>query len=103
MTPEIRKQIEWTLLPLLTDVLPHVFANGAKFHGFRAECDACAASIELPEIHGDLVPVDGNRCVLNARAKCPSCEAFCEYHYLLNAEGEMSVLPLQGPSASLTQ
>lgn len=87
---QVSPQMEWTLLPPLTDELPYTFDNGAAFNGFNAECDHCGDMIELPLIKGRMATVAGNRCVLMAAAKCPSCSGVCHYHYLLNAEGELS-------------
>ncbi|MBY5993972.1 hypothetical protein [Ferrimonas balearica] len=71
-------------------MLPYRFENGASFKGFRAECDSCGTYIELPQVHGNITPLAGNRCVVNARGRCPDCGTLCEYLYLLSAEGEMS-------------
>ncbi|ADN76596.1 hypothetical protein Fbal_2394 [Ferrimonas balearica DSM 9799] len=94
MTQLTRAQIEWTLLPPLKDVLPYRFENGASFKGFRAECDACGQSIELPQVRGRITPLAGNRCVVSARGRCLCCNAYCEYHYLLSADGTLSASPL---------
>ncbi|GAA5189746.1 hypothetical protein GCM10025772_12900 [Ferrimonas gelatinilytica] len=103
MDPETRKQIEWILMPPLMEVLPHQFENGARFKGFRALCDYCGGEIRLPQVHGGIVSLSHNRCVVNARARCPECAMHCEYHYLLDAEGEMSARRLAGPDDHLAQ
>ncbi|WP_028111768.1 hypothetical protein [Ferrimonas kyonanensis] len=103
MSTEFSHQMEWILLPPLTDALPYLFDNGTAFNGFQAQCDRCAAAIKLSAIRGQLSPLPANRMVLMAAARCDACQTVCDYHYLLDASGELSAVRLDGDSDGVSR
>ncbi|SDJ43877.1 hypothetical protein SAMN04488540_10857 [Ferrimonas sediminum] len=45
MSTEPSQQMEWILLPLLSDTLPYIFDNVIAFNGFQAQYGHCASAI----------------------------------------------------------
>ncbi|TKB47329.1 hypothetical protein FCL40_15890 [Ferrimonas sediminicola] len=97
MNTEASGQTEGMPTTPLSDSLPHHFDNGAIFHGFTAQCDACAGPIGVDQMTGSVHPLPGNRCILIAQAYCLRCGHLCHYHYLLEADGEMAATRLGSP------
>ncbi|WP_341504078.1 hypothetical protein [Gallaecimonas sp. GXIMD4217] len=93
------EQVEWSNTPPLFLQLPFTFANGLEFNGFNAQCSGCQQYINKENLRGQLTPVTGEKCLLNAIGYCERCNGLTCYDFVLYGRETLIAEPMRAPLA----